>query len=279
MNHVLVTGATGKVGRGVVAELLDSGVTVRALVRDPGSASLPGSVEAVKGDLSAPATVEAGLRGIDTVFLLWPSGTAEAAPPIVELIANHARRVVYLSSEGVGAHTDPITATHARLEALIDESGLDRTFLRPTGFAGNTLGWAARIRQEGVVRWPYREAARSLIHERDIAAVAGLALTGDGHGGKEYVLSGPAAITHADQVRTIGEAIGKPVRYEEISREAARDGMIADGWPREFADTGLDVWAGFVTEPEVVTSTVEELTGVPARTFARWASDHAADFA
>lgn len=128
------------------------------------------------------------------------------------------------------------------------------------------------------MRWPYGEAARSLIHERDIAAVAVRVLTEDGHGGEKYVLTGPEALTQVEQVRAIGEAIGRSLRFEEISPEAARKQMLAGGWPPSLADGALDYWAKLVMEPEPVTHVVEEVTGAPARTFGQWALDHADDF-
>ncbi len=111
---------------------------------------------------------------------------------------------------------------HADMERLIEQSGLEWTFLRPSGFATNTRLWAGQIRESGVVRWPYGAAARSLIHESDIAAVAARALTADGYGGAKHVLTGPELITQAEQVRTIGEAIGRPVRWEEVPPDAVR---------------------------------------------------------
>ncbi len=281
----LVAGATGKVGRHVVSGLLGTGAAVRALARNPGSAgtraALPTGVEVVRGDLSIPDTLDACLYGVDAVFLVWPFLTAEAAPAVLDVVRKHAHRIVYLSSMGVrddhGQKTDPI-AFHADIERLIERSGLDWTFLRPGGFAANTLMWAPQIRADGVVRWPYRAAARSLIHERDIAAVAVRALTGDGHGGAKYLLTGPQVLTQAEQVRTIGEVIGRPSRFEEMSPEAARQQLLTAWGDPSFVDSALDTWAGFVTEPELVTRTVEEITGTPARTFREWTADHADDF-
>lgn len=280
-SKILVTGATGKVGREVVSGLLDADTDVRALARDPGSAGLPDGVEVVQGDLSRPGTLQTALDGIDAVFLLWPMANA-AASAVVDEISSHARRIVYLSSEGVRdgveGQTDPITQSHADMERLIEQYELGWTFLRPTGFASNTLGWAEGIRTEGIVRAPYGEASRSLIHERDIAAVAVRALSGDGHAGKRHVLSGPGALTQIEQAHTIGEAIGRPVRFEETPPEVARDELTAAFGDASFADGALGVWAGFVTRPEQVTSTVAEIIGRPARTFREWANDHAGDF-
>jgi uncharacterized protein YbjT (DUF2867 family) len=152
--------------------------------------------------------------------------------------------------------------------------------------------WAPQVRADGVVRWPYGAAARSLIHERDIAAVAVRALTEEGHVGAKYVLTGPQALTQIEQVRIIGEVIGRPLRYDEIAPKAARQQLLtswglppvvarllpANALPRRMADGALDTWAKMVTEPERVLPTVEEVTGVAARTFREWATDHASDF-
>lgn len=245
-------------------------------------AGLPAGVDVRRSDLADRATLEEPLAGVESVFLLWSLGTTEAAPAVLETIARHARHIVYLSSLGVrddgGAPADPINASHAALEHLIEQSGPDWTFLRPSGFATNTLGGASQIRAEGVVRFPYGEAARSLIHERDIAAVAVRALTETGHGGAKHRLTGPQSLTQAEQAHTIGEAIGRPVRWEEVPREAAREHLLEAFGDASVADGALDAWAGFVAQPEPVTSTVEEITGTPARTLREWATDHAEDF-
>ncbi len=175
-SKILVTGATGNVGGQVVSQLLDTGASVRALVRDPDSGGLPDGVEVVRGDLSAPDTLDVPLEGVETVFLVWTFLTAEAAPAVLDAVKRHARRIVYLSSMGVRddleRQADPINQFHADMERLIEQSGLEWAFLRPSGFATNTLGWAEQIRADGVVRAPYGAMTRSLIHERDIASVA-----------------------------------------------------------------------------------------------------------
>lgn len=276
---ILVTGATGRVGGSVLSQLRDTGATVRALVRNPRRAALPDGVDVVRGDLADPGSLGPALAGVDSVFLVWPTIAADhAAPDTIATIAKHARRVVYLSANGVNsASTDGILGSHARLERLIEDSGLEWTFLRPTGFAANTLGWAPQIRAEGVVRWVHGAARRSLIHERDIAAVGVVALTGDGHAGTRPVLSGPRAITQVEQAQAIGRAIGRPARFEEVGPDDARRSIFAD-LPPEAVDGILAAHAAMVTDPEPVTTTVERLTGTPPRAFADWAADHAADF-
>ncbi len=270
---ILVTGATGSVGRHVVSQLIAKGAAVRAVVRNPEAAGLPADVEVVRGDLADAESLDAALIGVEAVFLLWPFFSADGASEVVGVIARHARRVVYLSAETAAGDR----GFWAGVERRIEESGLEWTFLRPTGFAKNTLHWAGQIRT-GVVRGPYGEAGRSLIDERDIAAVAVRALTENGHTRKTYVLTGPATVTQAEQVRIVGDTIGRPARWEERPRRDARADLVEIFGDESFADRALDTWAGFVTQPERVTPTVQEVTGVPARSFRQWANDHADNF-
>jgi uncharacterized protein YbjT (DUF2867 family) len=142
-------------------------------------------------------------------------------------------------------------------------------------FAANALSWwGPRIRAGDVVRWPYGEAPTAPIHERDVAAVAVRALLEDGLEGAEPVLTGPESLSHREQVARIGEGIGRPLRFEEISPEEARRELP---FPAPAMDMLLKAWAAALGHPALVTSTVEEITGRPARTFRDWVSDHAGE--
>jgi uncharacterized protein YbjT (DUF2867 family) len=273
MSKILVTGATGNVGRHVTSQLAEAGLEVRAFVRDPDKAGL--TVETARGDLNAPETLEPALEDVESVFLLWPSFSTGVADKVVAAIAERARRVVYLSASVPGGGEPSMH--YGEIEGLIRRSGLGWTFLRPGGFAANTLGWADQVRQ-GVVRWPYGQAARSLIHEKDIAAAAVHVLTSAGHNGAAYPLTGPEQLTQAEQVRQIGEAVGREVRWEEQPLDEARERLLAAWGDPGFVESALETWGSFVTEPEPVTGTVERLLGRPALTFRQWAEDHAADF-
>lgn len=268
---ILVTGATGTVGRQVAAQLADAGAEVRALVRDPGAAGLRPGIEALRGNLTEPHTLHAPLAGADAVFLVWPFATAEGMSAVLEVVAEHARRVVYLSSAAVRDHEQ-------RAERLVSRTGLEWTFLRPHVFAANALRWAPQVRTEGTVRGPYGQATMAPVHERDIAAVAVRALTDDGHGGAIYELTGPQALTQAQQVHIIGEVIGRPVRWIETPADIARQEMIERGWPDAAVDGILQAQAELVTKPGPVTSTVEKITGAAARTFREWVIDHSSVF-
>lgn len=276
MTRILVTGATGTIGRHIVSSLAGTGLDVRALVRDPDRAALPEGVQVVRGDLTAPETLEAALRDVERVYLMWPGIPVD--PRVVKAIAGHAQHIVYLSTDVSDlADGEQATSFHQEIERQIRASGIVWTFLRAIDFATNTLGWAGQIRQ-GVVRWPYGQASRSLTHERDIADVAAHVLTTDGHAGAKYVITGPESITHAAQVGIIGEAVGREVRWEDLPPETAREQLTAAWGNAAFVNARLEAWRSFVDTPERVTDTVEQLLGRPALTFRSWAQDHADDF-
>ena len=223
MTTILVTGATGRVGRHVVQGLLDAGVSVRALVRDPLRAGLPPEVEVVQGDIYDPAAVERAASEVEAAFLLWPAFSAEGAEPVVAALTKQVSRVVYLSSLNVNDEDPGSSGVWGELEALLADA--DWTFVRPGGFMVNTQEWADQIRAGDVVRMPSPGAARSLIHERDIAAVAVQALLDDKHIGQAHRLTGPEVLTQAEQVAILGEVLGQvdPSRGDPRSRRPAND--------------------------------------------------------
>jgi uncharacterized protein YbjT (DUF2867 family) len=282
MNRVLVIGATGNVGRQVVSQLTTTGTPVRAMTRNPDAAHLPPQVEVMRGDLSFPETLERCLGGIDTVFLVWTAPPLAVAPAW-DRIAKQARRIVFLSAPLKTPHPlfqqpNPHRVMVEKIEQLIRTSDLEWTFLRPGMFAANALRWwASQIRGGDVVRWPYAEVLTAPIHERDIAAVAVRALCENGHAGAEYVLTGPESLTHAEQVSTIGRAIGRSLRLEEVTPDEWRRECLPN-WPATVVNMLLDAWVAAIGQPAFVTSTVADLTGAPARTFLDWATDHAAGF-
>ncbi|WP_020658484.1 NAD(P)H-binding protein [Amycolatopsis benzoatilytica] len=275
----LVIGATGKVGRHVTAQLAERGLAVRALVRRPDQAGLPESVEQVHGDLSDLDSLRAAAHGADSVFLMWPLMSADPAARIAATLAESTRRLVLLSSAAArSGRDDAISRVHLAVEQAVERTALEWTFLQPHGFAANTLGWARQIREDGVVRGAYGSVVSTLIHEADMAAVAVTALAEDGHVGAKYDLTGPQALSHVDQVRVVGEVIGRPIRWEEVSRAAAREQLVKQ-IPAAYADAMLDAYARLSeAEPDQPTATVAQVTGRPARSYAQWVADHAAEF-
>ncbi|MFF5213114.1 NAD(P)H-binding protein [Streptosporangium sp. NPDC000396] len=283
---ILVTGATGIVGRHVVDQLVRAGTEVRALTRNPAAAKLPPQVEVVQGDLTEPASVAAALDGVERMYLF---SVEQSAREVVALAKQAGvRRIVVLSAASVtaGLHTSGV-------EQAVEESGLEWTHVRPCAFMTNMLQiWAPSIRTERVVRYPFADEPMNLIHEADIAAVAVTALLQDGHHGKAYTLTGPGLVTVREQVAAIGVALGEEVRYEEVTRERARELMKAQGG---FAAASADLMLGFVEyggdDPDGggyadqdwsalmrVWPDVEQVTGRPPRNYAEWARDHVADF-
>ena len=167
---------------------------------------------------------------------------------------------------------------HAEIERLIAAAGVASTIIRPGMFASNTLlWWGETIRNGDVVRWPYGAAETAPIDERDIAAVAARALYEDGHAGGDYVLTGPESLSQAEQVRIIGDALGRRIQFEELSPEEFRR-ETAGRWPGPVVDMLLAAWGATLGRPAFVTSTVSDIVGSPARTFRQWAADHAAAF-
>ncbi|WP_163506422.1 NAD(P)H-binding protein [Fodinicola acaciae] len=265
--RILVTGATGNVGREVVAQLVAEGADVRALSRSP-RAVVP--VDLAVGDLAIPTSLEPALSDVDAVFLVWPLHNADAAREVLDVIAKQVPKVVYLGSGGVVGFGPPEQIQ------LLRESGLRWTYVQPSTFAVNALWWTAQIRAGDVVRGAYGDLALPMLHEKDIAAVSVRALLDDGHDSAIYPLTGPEVLSQAEQVRLIGEALGRDVRWQEIPRADARAQMLADGFPESFVDVLLDAYEQM--EPVAVTTTVAEVTGRPALTFRQWARDHAAAF-
>jgi uncharacterized protein YbjT (DUF2867 family) len=274
---IVVTGGTGRVGRQVVAQLRGYDLPVRVVSRSAGRP--PAGTEAARADLSDPASLEPHLRDAQALFLLWPFTSAELtaalAPRVAKIAARHVARVVYLSAQPAGERPGSFWAL---TERAIEDSGVEWTFLRPTGFASNTLMWADQIRTGDVVRWPFGAAARALIDERDIAAVAVRALTEDGHAGARYTLSGPAVLTQAEQLAAIGSALGRDLTWEDMPRPVAQQALAAAWGDPGFAASALDTWERFVTHPETVTATVRDVTGAPAHSFADWAAANAEAF-
>jgi len=168
---------------------------------------------------------------------------------------------------------------YAGVEELIEKSGMRWTMLRPGPFALNYRHWwAPQIRSGDLVRWFHGDAQTAAVHERDIAAVAVRALCDQRHDGQDYVVTGPESLTQREQLAIIGESVGRRLVFDEVSPDTARREVIA-AWPPRVADMLLSAYAAAVDRPAFITSTVEAVTGTPARTFREWANDHATDFA
>jgi uncharacterized protein YbjT (DUF2867 family) len=168
---------------------------------------------------------------------------------------------------------------HVEIERLLGATSVKATIIRPGMFASNALHWwAPQIRDGDVVRWPYAAAETAPVDMRDIAAVAARTLVDGRHVGGDYVLTGPESLSQAAQIGAIGDAIGRPLRFEELSPDEFRR-EAAGTWPDGVADMLLSAWRATLGRPAFVTSAVQEILGSPARTFYQWAADHASAFA
>lgn len=265
---ILVTGATGTLGRRVVARLLQSGQRVRALTRDPAKADLPDGVEVAGGDLTKPDTLAPALEGVTEMHLLGATGDdhtpLETGAEIMALAAEAGiLRITVLSPGEEGA-----------LEQAVRDSFLEWTFIWPIDFMANAIGWAASIHEEGEVREPFGGRRTASADEADVADVIATVLVEGGHGGKKYTVTGPEALSPADKVQAIGEALGRNIRFVELTPDQARDQWRSEGWPEEGIEFMLHMWATVPPEVAEVTSAVEQVTGHPPRAFTQWAAEH-----
>ncbi|RJQ82296.1 NAD-dependent epimerase/dehydratase family protein [Pseudonocardiaceae bacterium YIM PH 21723] len=264
---VLVTGATGNVGRHVVDLLLGAGESVRAVTRRPDSAGLPDGVDVRGGDLSDAAGLADAFTGVDRLYLFADGDTAGL---LDQAKRAGVRRVVTLSSVSVLYPDNAIGDHHRVVEEAVEASGLPWTHIRPGMFATNLLGWwAPTIRAEGVVREPYAAATMEPIHPRDIAQLAVDALLSAEHEGTARALTGERAYTKSAAVRVIAEATGRDLRFEEISEQEYRD-RVAGTLPAPFVEAILATWrAGAGRVPGVPRST---------RTFTQWVTENVQAF-
>lgn len=276
---ILVTGATGNVGRHLVAQLLKQGQAVRALTRNPEKAQLPEGAEVVAGDLMDPAAVGRALEGVTSAFLFAVPGSAEGF--LAAARAAGLRRVVFLSSgavvDGVDRQADLIAEMHAEIERAIEATDLEWTFLRPSIFAANALQWAWSIRASASVSLPYPGSTGAPIDEADIAAVAVQALTTDRWVGRKLKLTGPESLSQADQVAILGDVLGRPISLVALDPAVAREQMERHV-PLPIVAALFEIWAEAVGVTAPVTGVVAEITGRPARSFREWASAHRAAF-
>lgn len=277
---ILITGATGNVGREVVNLLLRNGEQVAAVTRDPTTAALPTGAHIVGGDPSRPATLTTALHDVEAILLI-PRAVGDATATLLALAAEQGvQRVVLVSALTVQypAGEERFAAAFKAAEDAVRASGLQWTILRCADFASNALAWAPQIRSTGIVRGAYGDAATSTIHERDIAAVAATALVNPAHAGHTYLLTGPQSLTQRDKVGLLGQAIGKELAFQELAPEQVRQAMLAQGLPPEIPDRLLGSLADYARQAGPSSDTVQRLLGRPALTFADWAVEHAAAF-
>lgn len=275
---IVVTGATGNVGRPLVAELAAAGARVRAVTRTPEAAGFPSSVDTV-------ASAADAIAGASAVFLNSRALGADLPDVVAQCVAAGVTKLVALSAINAD---DAFSRQPSRfrgdrnkeVEQLAVDSGLAWVSLRPTVFATNFAGmWAAQIRAGDVVAGPYAAASTAPIVEADIAAVAARALLTDELLGQRIPLTGPQAFTNTELVNVIGAVLGRPLRYQEVPADVVRQRFIGLGFGAEFADAYTSMLAETLDKPALVTHDVEKILGRTATPFAQWVSAHRSLFA
>jgi len=278
---ILVLGATGNVGSQVVKELVEAGANVRAGVRSPQKAAALESdkVSLAEFDTNKPDTFDTAFADVDKVFLITP-----LIPNLVEVQTNlvaaakkaGVKHIVKLS--GMGAEVEPgvtMTRWHRAVEKAIEASGMSFTFVRPNGFMQNYSNFSGQTIKAGNAFYlPMGNGKVSHIDVRDIAAVAAVALTQDGHTGKAYEVTGPAAISNAEIAEIISTVVGRKINSVDVPEDAARQEMQKLGMPDSLVEANLELYgvykAGYAAE---VTPTVEQVTGKKTISFEQFAQD------
>jgi uncharacterized protein YbjT (DUF2867 family) len=273
----LVSGATGNVGEELVRGLLGTNEQVRALTRGDNPPVWPAGVEVVTGDLNQPDSLTNALRGTQGVFLL--SGYADMPGLLTKVAESGVERVVLLSSGAVvgGDMANAVVHYNVVSEEAVRDSGVPWTILRPSGFHANALQWVPQLTTGDIVREPFADVPIAAIDPLDIAAVAALALTGPGHEGATYRLTGPEPILPADRILVLADLLGRELRLEPLTNAEAR-AQMGSNMPPEYVDAFFSFFADGTYDDSVVLPTVQQLLGRPPRTFEQWAHAHADTF-
>ncbi|WP_394842792.1 NAD(P)H-binding protein [Pendulispora brunnea] len=282
---ILVTGATGHVGRELLPMLLARGHAVRAMSRRPEAARLPEGVDVVRGDFDDASSLDTAVQGTRCIFLVTtqpigsiPAPTHEAR--VVEAArragVRHIVKLSVLGGAAQGTTHDPISRWHHAAEGAIKESGIAWTMLRPGRFMSNALQWSAMIRETGKVHVSFARRPAASIDPADIAAVAACALTEPGHEGKAYELSGPEALTPEQEISILATVLGRPLSLVPLDNDAARAGMRRWGMSDDVIDAAFA--RSETAHGTEVLPTASQVTGRAPRTFEQWARAHAGAF-
>jgi uncharacterized protein YbjT (DUF2867 family) len=276
---ILVTGATGNVGSAAVRLLAARHHPVRALVRDPSRAPHR-NVEIVIGDFGRPDTLDAAMRGIDTVLLVSPAVPAQEIAVIDSAVRQGVTHVVKITSKASADSPVDRRRGQAQIEAHLDTAGLAYTLLRSNAYMQNLLALAPMIRQTGGFVMSAGDGQVGMIDARDVAAVAAaVAAAPKEHAGQTYWLTGPGLISYADVARELSAALGHAVGYRRISPAEHRAAMIAAGVPEAVATSNAQAF-GLIAEGDAawLSDDVKSITGTPPRPLRSFITDHITAF-
>ncbi|KAF0847428.1 SDR family oxidoreductase [Nocardia caishijiensis] len=279
---IVVTGATGNIGRQLVGQLHAAGEPVRAVSRGATPVDLPAGVEHVTADLGDLDSVAAALVGADALFLLITGEQLMSGPEPQQVVktasAAGVRRVVFVSSQG--AVTRPTAAGYTRTRAFeqaLAESELTWTSLRPGAFFSNTFAWIESVRTARTVAAPFGDIGLPGVDPADIAAVAAAALREDGHDGHAYTLTGPAVVSPRDQAAALAAAIESPITFVDLTPAQAKQNML-QFMPEAVVDHTLSILGTPTPDEQQVSGDIERVLGRPATSYAEWARRHQAMF-
>jgi uncharacterized protein YbjT (DUF2867 family) len=280
---VLVTGATGTIGRDVARQLSGNGVSVRAGIRDQAKArkQLAANIALVPFDFENEKTFSEALEGVEKVFLLPPllPNQLEVMNTFVDAAKRAGvRHIVKLSAIGIDDETQPTAIkSHGANERHIRESGVAFTFLRPNSFMQNFITYFPP--RNGAIYLPWGDGTASFVDTRDIASVAAKVLASDGDAGRIYTLTGPATLGIAEVALILSEVTAREFKYVDLPEAAARDGMLQAGMPQWQVELVMELHAvNKQNRWSAVTSDIEKVTGTPPTDFAQFARDHADKF-
>ncbi|RRD52747.1 NAD-dependent epimerase/dehydratase family protein [Buchananella hordeovulneris] len=265
---ILITGATGRIGRYLVTQLLGDGYPVRALTRNPEAAQLPETVDIRKGDLSDVATLHAAFSGIDALHLITFGGDDGAD------LTNGADIVQLAEASGIRRVSVLAGWAPTSIEEALGNSRLDWCRIEPVEIMYNTWDWADEIRTNNTVS-TLATYPSALVHEADIAAVAACALTQDGHARQTYRVTGPESLTPAQRTAILSDVIGRPITHIQLTEVEERNRLAAHGLANDYVEFGIQLAINPPEGADRVLDTVPRITGRPGRTFAQWAQENA----
>jgi uncharacterized protein YbjT (DUF2867 family) len=276
--QILITGASGTIGSELVKQLAAAGESVRAGYRTR-RPELAG-VQPVQIDLATGEGLDASLAGVDAVFLLAGEMEDQAAAEIRVVEAAKRARVKRLVKQSVLAAESEaysFARIHRQVERAIEASGIPYTFLRPGSFMQNFITYHGNtIRAENAFYLPCGNAREAFVDARDIARVAAVALTADGHEGKAYDLLGPEPLTYAEATAKLSAAVGKTIQYVDIPDAEFRKAMLGTGLPESSIDRLASLYR-YIAEGNFPThsSAIKDVTGRDPITFDQFARDYA----
>jgi uncharacterized protein YbjT (DUF2867 family) len=279
---VLVTGATGNTGSLLVPALLRAGVDVRILVRDEAKAKPLKDLgaEVVLGDLDKPETILPAVKNVDKIYLLTWNGETQLQQAINVIDAAKKSGNPHIVRHSMwGSENSRIIKQGYKIEEILKESGLPWTILKPTFYMQNTMMAAQTISSDGVIYWDMKDGKLGMIDVRDIADAAFAVITGKGYEGKEYILTGPEAISFNDVAKIFSNVLDTEIKYVSVPGEAALQSMVGMGLPEWIAKGYVELSEGFSENfANSTTRNVEILTGHPSRSFEQFVSDFARVF-